>query len=331
MDTTLAQARRQNDALKHSLRQLQAANVKGGKSGSFFDELRSDVNTIRTAHYSPAKQHETGDERQREERQREERQREERRREEKEKREERTVGEEEEIDKRHVARDARDVDQVDPRRDGQLGRGKNILLAKVEAQNERIEALESQVRRLTLQKQQLRDANAALHKRLQREPRTESRASAGAEPARAPQRAPESEARLRAENAELALECARLRRESSLHAQYNKQLAARARTLLHIYQHRAGEQRAQLRACLAVCALLQPQPAPADSTEQLLYGARHNGHAGDNTTEDLLYGPRAPATTPRMQLRARLLAVLFVARIKTCAAASARWRLLVEV
>lgn len=318
MDTTLAQARRQNDALKHSLRQLQAANVKGGKSGSFFDELRSDVDTIRTAHYSPAKQ--TGDERQRETKEKSaEKERE---------REEREEEEEKRYVARHLARDARD--QVELRPDGQLGRGKNILLAKVEAQNERIEALESQVRRLTLQKQQLRDANAALHKRLQREPRTESRASAGAEPARAPQRAPESEARLRAENAELALECARLRRESALHAQYNKQLAARARTLLHIYQHRAGEQRAQLRACLAVCALLQPPPAPEDSTEQLLYGPGPNGYQGD-TTEDLLYGPRAPATTPRMQLRARLLAVLFVARIKTCAAASARWRLLVEV
>lgn len=328
MDSTLEQAKRHNEALKHSLRALMDSNTERTreKPMTYFDELKEGVSNIRAGTYNPGRRHEkkSGDDvtSKAEVAQLQGYRRDE------------ANGTERVATEPRESRTARDdtrsraPDTVRARRDKQL------LLGKVERQGMQIEELEAQVRRLQLQNRQLEASRAREHKVLEKDQRDKQDRLERLQRQEAQHRQDQQERHddghdeLVLENVRLRAEVARLEQEGAAQHTRHQHLVGKVRTIVSIYKHQAAELRAQLRASLGVssfCLLHGAIQECDDSTTQLIRGS-----PSQDDTMSLIRGTaELPRLGARSRLRARLLAVLFVVRVHRRAEANREWRLLV--
>lgn len=313
MEDTLSRAKRQNEALKQSLRTLMD-NTQTPKA-NYFDEFKENVHQIQATHYSPlkartkpqlkaeafpdlspTKPHKT------------------------------SQSKFESMPTEAKSTEAKLTTKSERRSDY-----KELLLARLERQNSSIENLEAEIRRLRLQNQQLTDANHVLRKKVAVPKQAE------AEPN------PELLA-LQSEIAHLNAVSARLSEDKSHLEQQNNQnhqLFAKLKTAVAIYKQRCTDVKQRLEACVEVTAfqkrliakVTQETLAGSEDTIDLIAG----NHGDDGTTTNLILG-NVPSGrknaydvfgsvhSAKQKLRSAIWAVIFVKRLQNHVESRNRWR-----
>lgn len=293
MTDTLARSKRETAAIRETLRKslgtLGNNEPRLRQEGpNFFDELKENVHQIQSTHYSPVKV-------------------------------ERHVRKE--VKGRVAKYDFAEPEEVhvssEPRTDH-----KELLLARLERQSLSIEKLEAELRQLRLQNKQLSGYNRL------REVHVEAK----------PNNSRELEA-LEAENVRLQEENSLLNQQILQYDEdkWRSQTAVqKLKTAVQIYKERYAEVKGRLDASVGINAFqaqtiarLRNPLEDLDDTTRLLLGNNYSDLA-DGTTTNLIQGTR-PYDVMRIEktksrLKAYLLAVVFVTRLKRQVANRNRWR-----